>query len=194
MTPHALVLALALPLHVPGDVLLPLHVPGDVPPPLDLRLALAALAGLLAALAAAAAMRLQSYGYVPAYVGAAALWGRTPASVSRSAADATLLATGMLAGLLFEALVVGSERLRTAFGLEVEVVVADLTTVAELVALAAVVGVLYAGFSRAVFPRHGGSAYETRPGTVRRQWAVSAVVYGAGLFVALKVVYNVLPV
>lgn len=173
---------------------LPLHVPGDVPPPLDVRLALATIAGLLAALGAAAAMRLQSYGYVPAYVGAAALWGQSPASVSRSAADAVLLAAGMLAGLCFEALVVGSERLRPALGLDVEVVVAGVTTVAELLALAVVVGGLYAGFSRAVFPRHGGAAYETRPGTVRRQWAVSAVVYGAALFVGLKVVYNVLPV
>lgn len=173
---------------------LPLHVPGEVPPPLDLRLALAALAGLVAALAAAVAMRLQSYGYVPAYVGAAAVWRRSPASVSRSAADAVLLAAGMLAGLCFEALVVASERLRPAVGVDVEVVVAGVTTVAELIALALVIGALYVGFSRGVFPRHGGTAYETRPETVRRQWAVTAVVYGAGLFVGLTVGYNVLPV
>ena len=173
-------------------VWVPLHVPGDIPPPLDIRLALATVAGLLAALGASGAMRLQSYGYVPAYVSAAALWRRPPESVSRSAADATHLAVGMAAGLLFESLVVGYERLRPALGIDVEVVVADVTTVSELLAYALVVAVLYGGFSRAVFPRFGGAAYETRPGTVRRQWAVSAVVYGALLFVAMKVVYSVL--
>ena len=122
------------------------------------------------------------------------VWRQSPASVSRSAADAVLLAAGMLAGLLFEALVVVAERLRPALGLDFEVVVAGVTTVAELLALAVVVGGLYAGFSRGVFPRHGGTAYETRPETVRRQWAVSAVVYGAGLFVGLKAVYTLLPV
>lgn len=175
-------------------VWLPLHVPGDIPPPLDIRLALATVAGLLAALGASGAMRLQSYGYVPAYVAAAALWRRPPESVSRSAADATHLTVGMVAGLLFESLVVGYERLRPALGVDVEVVVAGVTTVSELFVYALVVGVLYAGFSRAVFPRFGGAAYETRPETVRRQWALSAVAYGGFLFVAMKVVYSVLPV
>lgn len=172
----------------------PLHVPGDVPPPLDVRLALATVAGLLAALAASVAMRLQDYGYVPAYVSAAAVWRRPPASVSRSAADATHLAVGMAAGLLFEGLVLGYERLRPALGIDVEVIVASVTTISELIAYGLVVAVLYAGFSHVVFPRYGGTAHETRPGTVRRQWAVSAVVYGAGLFAAMKVVYSVLPV
>lgn len=173
---------------------LPLHVPGDIPPPLDVRLALATVAGLLAALGAGGVMRLQSYGYVPAYVASAALWRRPPETVSRSAADATHLAIGMAAGLLFEGLVVGYERLRPAVGVDVEVVVADVTTVSELSVYALVVGLLYAGFSRAVFPRFGGAAYETRPGTVRRQWALSAVAYGGFLFVAMKAVYTVLPV
>jgi hypothetical protein len=139
-------------------------------------------------------MRLQSYGYVPAYVAAAVLWRRYPESVSRSAADATHLAVGMAAGLLLEGLVIGWERLRPALGVTVEVVVATVTTLSELLAFALVVFVLYVGFSRLVFPRFGGAAYETRPGTVRRQWGVSVLVYGVGLFVALKVVYNVLPV
>lgn len=178
----------------PLSIAAPLHVPGEIPPPLDVRLALATLGGLLAALAAAVAMRLQSYGYVPAYVAAAVAWRRTPESVSRSAADATLLAVGMGAGLLLEVLVVGWEALRPNLGVGIEIVVAGVTTVSELVAFAVVVAVLYVGFSRVVFPRYGGAAFETRPGTVRRQWAVSSLVYGVGLFVALKVVYNVLPV
>ena len=171
----------------------PLHTPGGAPTPPDVRLAVAAIAGLLAALGTAAVMRLQSYGYVPAYVAAGAVWRRPPERVPRSAADAVHLATGIVAGLLFEALVVGWERLRPALGVDVEVVVAGVTTVSELVALAAVVWLLSAGFSRAVFPRYGGVAYETHAATVRRQWTVSAVVYGALLFGAVKAVYEVLP-
>lgn len=177
-----------------ASVAFPLHVPGDVPPPLDIRIALATVAGLLAALGASVAMRLQDYGYVPAYVSAAAIWRRPPESVSRSAADATHLAVGMLAGLFFEALVVGYERLRPALGIDIEVVVASVTTISELVAYVLVIALLYVGFSYGVFPRYGGAAHETRPDTVRRQWAVSAVIYGAGLFAAMKVVYTVLPV
>lgn len=174
--------------------MIPLHVPGEIPPPLDLRLAVAAVVGLLAALAANVAMRLQSYGYVPAYVAAAAAWRRPPERVSRSAADAVHLAVGMVAGLFLEALLVGYERLRPTLGIDVEVVVAQLTTLSELGVFALVVVVLYVGFSRAVFPRFGGTAYETRPGTVRRQWAVSSLVYGAALFAAMKAVYNLLPI
>ena len=170
----------------------PLHVPGGTTP-LDVRLALAAVAGLLAAAGAAVVMRLQSYGYVPAYVAAAAAWRRSPEAVPRSAADAVLLAVGMLAGLCFEVLLVGYERLRPALGIDVEVVVGRVATLSELVALGVVVVALYAGFSRGVFPRWGGAAYETRPGTVRRQWAVSTVVYGALLFGSLTLVYVVLP-
>lgn len=174
--------------------MIPLHVPGDIPPPLDIRLALATIAGLLAALAVRSVMTLQSYGYVPAYVAAAAVWRRPVEEVRRSAADAVHLAAGMGAGLIFEALIVASERLRPALGIRIEVVVAGVTTLAELLALAIVVAFIYGFFSRLVFPRFGGTAYETRPGTVRRQWAVSAIAYAVFLFAALKVVYNVLAV
>jgi len=169
-----------------------LHVGGDVPP-LDLRLALAAVAGLVATLGMTAVMRLQSHGYVPAYVAAAAVWRRPPEQVSRSAADAVHLAAGMAAGVLFEALDAGYERLRSAAGVDVEVVVAGVATLSEVAALAVVVAFLYAFFSSLVFPRFGGAAYETRTGTVRRQWAVSAVAYGVVLFAALQVVYAVVP-
>lgn len=179
-------------LHIPDTMRL-LHLPGDVPPPLDVRLALAMLAGLLAALATSAVMRLLPYGDVPAYVAASVLWRRPPRRVSWSAANAVHLAVGMLAGVLFEALLLGYDRLREPLGIDVEVVVAGVTTLAELAALALVVAFLYVFFSWVVFPRYGGAAYETYPRTIRREWAVSAVAYGGFLLAALKVVYSVLP-
>jgi hypothetical protein len=172
----------------------PLHVPGEIPPPLSIRLAVAMLTGLLATLGMTVVMRLQSYGYVPAYVAAGAVWQRPAEDVSWSAANAVHLAAGMLAGVGFEALLVGYERLRDALGIQTEVVIAEVTTASELTIVAIVVVFLYGFFSWLVFPRFGGAAYETRPETVRRQWALSAVVYGVGLFVAVTVIYRYLPV
>ena len=100
---------------------------------------------------------------------------------------------GLLAGVLFEGLNVGYERAREPLGIGVELRVAGVTSVSEILAVALVVCFLYGFFSWLVFPRFGGNAYETRPGTVRRQWAVSAVVYGAGLLVAVVGIYRVLP-
>ena len=58
---------------------------------------------------------------------------------------------------------------------------------------ATLVAALYGVFSWLVFPRFGGNAYETRPATVRRQWAISAVVYAAGLVVFVGTLYEVRP-
>jgi hypothetical protein len=100
----------------------------------------------------------------------------------------------MLAGVVFEMLLVGYEGLRGAVGIRTEIVIADVTTVSELAIVAVVVVFLYGFFSWLVFPRYGGAAYETRPETVRRQWAVSAVIYGGCLFAAVTAVYRFLPV
>ena len=173
--------------------MIPLHAGGGVALDPSVRLAVAAVAGLGATLVMTVVMWRQSYGYVPAYVAAAALWRDPPSQVPRSAADATHLAAGMAAGVLFETLNVGYERAREPLGIGVELRVAGVTSVSEILAAAVVVCFLYGFFSWLVFPRFGGNAYETRPGTVRRQWAVSAVVYGAGLLVAVVGIYRVLP-
>lgn len=176
--------------------MIPLHATGGhaVAPAYDVRLSVAMVAGLLAVLGSLAVMRLQSYGYVPAYVSAAALWNTEPERISRSGATAVHVASGIIAGLLFEITVIASEQLRGAVGIDTEVLVAGVTSLSEFVVLVALVIALYAVFSWGVFPRYGGAAYETRPDTVRRQWAVSVVVYGLGLFAALTVVHTVLPV
>lgn len=175
---------------------IPLHAVGNdaVAAAYDLRLSVAMLAGLIAVLVTLAVMRLQSYGYIPAYVAAAALWNTEPEEISRSGATAVLLASGILAGLLFELSIVAYEGVRGAVGIDVEVVVAGVTRLSELVVLVALVATLYAGFAWLVFPRYGGAAYETRPDTVRRQFAVAVVVYGLGFFSALTAAHTWLAV
>ncbi|MFQ3318071.1 MAG: hypothetical protein ACI8UR_001943 [Natronomonas sp.] len=172
----------------------PLHgFEGETARTLDFRLSVAMLSGLLATVAMTVVMRLQSYGYVPPYVAAGALWGQSPSDISRTAANAVHFAAGMLAGILFEALVYGAERVREVAGFHAELLIANVTSVAQLLAAAVLVVFLYCFFSWVVFPRFGGSAYETRPETVRRQWAVSAVTYGIAFIAVLELVYSVLP-
>lgn len=173
--------------------LIPLHGAGETTT-LDIRLSVAAVAGLVATLGMTVAMRLQSRGYVPAYVAAAALWRRPPERVSWSAANAVHLVAGMLAGALFEGLVVVGERLRPALGMDVEAAIADLVSVTELLALAIVGVFLYGFFAWLVFPRYGGAAYESGAETVRRQWVVSAVVYVCLLLVTMTVIHQTLSV
>lgn len=174
--------------------MLPVHIPGEIPPPIDVRLAVALLAGLLATLTMSVVMRWQSYGYVPAYVAAGAVFRQPPEEVSWSAANAIHLAAGMLAGLAFESLVIAYEQIREPLGITVEVVIVGVTTLSELLALVVVVAFLYGFFVGVVFPRFGGIAHEVRPAVIRRQWALAVFVYGCGLFAAFKLVYTVLPI
>jgi hypothetical protein len=162
--------------------------------PLDVRLAVAAVAGLLATLGMTVVMRLQTHGDIPTYVAASALWRRPPERVSWSAANAVHLVAGMLAGVLFEALVVGGERLRSVLDITVEFLVLGVVSVLELLALAVVAAFLYGLFAWVVFPRYGGAAYEAGAGTVRRQWALSAAVYVCLLFAAMTAIHQSLPV
>lgn len=172
---------------------LPLHGVADATT-IDVRLAVAAVAGLAATLGMTVVMRLQSHGYVPPYVAASAVWQRPPERVTWSAANAVHLVAGMLAGAAFEALVVAGERLRPTLGITVEVLVAGIVSLLELLALGAVAAFLYGFFAWVVFPRYGDTAYETGAETVRRQWAVSAAVYVCLLFAVLTVVHRTLPV
>lgn len=173
--------------------LVPLHGMADTTP-LDVRLAVAAIAGLVATLGMTVAMRLQSHGYVPAYVAAGAVWRQPPERVSWSAANAVHLVAGMLAGALFEGFVIAAERLRPVLGIDFEIRIAGVITVVELLALAVVALFLYGFFAWVVFPRYGGVAYESLRETVREQWAVSAVVYVGLLFLAVTAVHRTLPV
>lgn len=173
--------------------MIPLHAGHATALAPSTRLAIAAVAGLAATLVMTGAMRAQSYGYVPAYVAAGAVWGRAPNAVGRRAADATLLTAGVLAGLGYGAALIGTERARGSLGVDVEYAIAGLVSVAAVLVGALLVGLLHAVFAWLVFPRFGGNAYATRPSTVRRQWAVSAVVYGLVLVVLVAAMQESLP-
>jgi hypothetical protein len=169
-----------------------LHAEHGTAVPLTTRLAVGAVGGLAATLVATVAMWRQSDGYAPAQVAAGLLWGDPPSEVSRSAAHATHLAAGMAAGVGYEAANVAVSRARDALGVGAEHSIAGVVGVAEVLVGAVLVVALYGVFAWLVFPRFGGNAHETRAATVRRQWAVSAVVYGAALVVFVGTLYDVL--
>lgn len=171
----------------------PMHAAHGTTLPLSTRLAVGALAGLVATLVTTLVMWRQSYGFVPAYVAASVLWRDPPNRVPQSAAQATHLSAGLLAGIGYEAANVGADRARSALGIGAEYTIAGLVTVTEIAVAAVLVVALYGLYSWLVFPRYGGNAYDTRPDTVRRQWAVSATVYGVGLVVVVGTLYEVLP-
>jgi hypothetical protein len=59
-----------------------------------------------------------------------------------------------------------------------------------------VVTFLYVFFARLVFPRFGERLFDDSEvrRTVRRDWLVSAMVYGVSLLVVVPVLYSFLPV
>lgn len=158
--------------------------------PLELRFAVAAVAGLLATLVATAPMSLLSEGYVPPYVVASALFGVAPGRVSRRQADAAHYAAGLLAGLLFELFVLGAESVRDAT-VGVALVVGNALTLADALAALLVVVVLYGIFGYVVFPRYGDRLYddEEHRKRVRSHWLVSANVYGLALLGGVALLY-----
>jgi hypothetical protein len=179
---------------MPTPVAVPSAVPAHaVAAPLELRLAVAAVAGLLATLAMTGAMSLLSEGYVPPYVAASALFDEPPGRVSRRQADAAHYAAGLLAGLLFELLVLGVEAVRDAT-VATALVVGNVLTFSDLLAALLVVGFLYAFFGYVVFPRYGDRLYEDAASRerVRFHWLVSANVYGLALLAGVVLLYAAL--
>jgi hypothetical protein len=171
-----------------------LPVAHTVAQPLTVRFAVAIVAGLGATVVMTVAMDVLPEGYVPPYVAASVLFATAPGVVSKRQADAAHYGAGMLAGVLFEIAVLGLEAVRDAT-LGVQVVVANVLTLSDLVAAVFVVVFLFVFFAYGVFPRHGERLYdheETRR-VVRRDWLVSATVYGVALLVAVLVLYAFLP-
>jgi hypothetical protein len=179
---------------MPTPPLLPPALPAHaVAAPLELRFAVAAVAGLLATAVMTGAMSLLSEGYVPPYVAASALFDEAPGRVSRRQADAAHYAAGLAAGLLFELLVVVVEGVRDAT-VATALVLGNVLTLSDLLAAVLVVGFLYAFFGYVVFPRYGDRLYddEALRARVRFHWLVSANVYGIALLAGVVVLYAAL--
>lgn len=160
------------------------------PTPLPVRFAVAVLAGLGASALMNLPVNLLSYGNVPPRVAAAAFWREPAAEVAASESAAVHYAGGMVAGALFESVVVLTEGTVGA-----SPVLGGLTVV-EVLAAILITAFVFAAFIVVIFPRWGGRLYrdqDTRA-TVTRQWAISAATFGVGLLVLVPVLYAVLQV
>ena len=158
--------------------------------PLPVRFAVAVLAGLGATALMNLPVNLLSYGNVPPRVAAAAIWREPVAEVSASESAAVHYASGMIAGALFESVVILTEGT-----VGTEPVLGGLT-VAEIFAALLVAVFVFALFILIVFPHWGGRLYrdQNSRATVTRQWAVSVATFGVGLLVLVPVLYALLPV
>jgi hypothetical protein len=163
--------------------------------PVEVRLAVAVVAGFAATAIMTIAMGLLPEGDVPPYVAAAALFGRSPRSVSKRQADAAHYAAGMLAGVLYELAVTGADTVQAVGRRLVVLGTPTPLTLSDPFAVLFVVAFLYVFFGYLVFPRFGERLYEEAGlrRTVRRDWLVSATVYGLSLLVVVPVVYAFLP-
>lgn len=148
------------------------HLAHATAPPLPFRLAVALLAGFLAALVMNAPMLAFAEGYAPAHVAASVVWGTTPSKTGLGAAMLVHHVAGILAGLLHLLLALGLEQV-----LPVSTRVAGLPLVPHLVAGALVTAFLYGFFSWLVLPRFGAGVRD-RAATVKGRWAVSALIFG----------------
>jgi hypothetical protein len=94
----------------------------------------------------------------------------------------------------FEVLVIGIETARNVV-FSRQVVFVDVLTLSDLVGGSLVVAFLYGFFAHLVFPRFGDRLYAdtSARALVRRDWLVSAVVYGVALLVAVPVLYAFVP-
>lgn len=147
--------------------------------PLSTRLAVAALAGLLAALVAAVPVILQRQGDVPLRVAAAAVWRRPTGSLDTVSVG---LAVGLLGGFVFELAVLAYEAARP-----VAVIVGNALELSDAVGALAVVLFGYLAAAALLRRERAGGA------EVRGPWLLTATVYGLALLVGVQAVYAVAP-
>ena len=145
--------------------------PGTVPIPWFL--AIAVIAGVVAALVMGWPMSRQPEGFTPAYMAAGVLTRASTQDVRfRTALIAHHLAGG-LAGLLYALVALGVDRVSPGLSPGVGVALH-----AHLLGVIVVVGFIYSFFAHLVLPRAGGRPYEEQATAVRGQWLRSALVYG----------------
>ncbi len=166
--------------------MIPLHAAHASVPPLLARLAIAMVAGFLAAVVMDLPMRRLDEGMVPPYTAASVLFGKPPATVSDIEARSAHYTAGILAGVLFVVLAVAAEAVLPV----VYVLWGGLPLLSHLLAGLGVLAFLYGFFGHIVLPRFGREKRAVAA-TVRRHWAVSATVYVLA-FLVLDVVLTVL--
>jgi len=153
------------------------HVGHTTPVPATVWLAAAVVSGLLAAVLMDVPMARLATGWIPATVATSILQGTVPSEVSRIEAAVLHHAVGPLAAVLYAFVGIGLAAVvppvRTVAGLELA---------AHLLAAGVVTLFVYGLFAWIVLPRYGGEARD-RAAVVRRDWLVSALVFGGALAV-----------
>ena len=137
-----------------------------------------AVAGLVGAFVAALPMRRRPEGWTPGFVAAAVLTRSAPDRVDRRVALAVHYGIGAAAGLSYGLLAGALAGLGGP-------TVAGLPLAGHLLAVVAIVTVIYGLFAFVVLPRAGPSVPGERATAVRGGWLRSALVVGAVLAVAV---------
>lgn len=153
------------------------------PLPWGVTVALGALTGLVAAVVMDWPMSRQPDGFTPAAIAASVVSRQSVEAVSMPELLVVHHATGLLAGVLYGALVVG-----LSAGLPELVRIGGLDLLAHLLAVGVVVGFIYGFFAHVVLPRAGGRNYEEQATAIRGQWLRSSLVFGLTLAVAVPLV------
>lgn len=163
-----------------------LHAQHFGPPPFWTRLLVNVVAGLFATVVMNIPMKGLREGQTPPFVAASAITGDELKDVPSLIASGIHYGAGMLGGVLYTLLVVGFEDVVPPLAF------IDGTGLAlgpHLAAALVVFAFLYGVFAYLVFPRFGQSAYEEgRRQRVRKDWAISAVVYTVALLILVPVV------
>jgi hypothetical protein len=146
--------------------------------PLLAQLAAGALAGLAAAVAMTLPMSRQPEGFTPAYIAASVLRRTTPDEVGFVDANVAHHGAGVLAGVLYAAVLALSSALAPDL-----VRMEGVELVPHLLSVVLIVLFIYAFFAHLVLPRAGGRIYEEQATAVRGQWLRSSLVFGAVLVV-----------
>jgi hypothetical protein len=152
-----------------------LHV-NDVPT-VSGRVAIGAVAGLLATVVMNVPMQRRPEGATPPFVAAGALTGEPLDEVDPKLASGVHYAAGILGGVLFTLLAVGFEAVlpftAALAGVGIRLVPLFLATLFTY-------GFLVAVFAYLVLPRYGKAALD-RADQVRTDWVVSVTVYAVAL-------------
>lgn len=151
------------------------------------RVAVGAVAGLLAATVMNLPMHRLPEGSAPPFVAAGALTGEGPTDVDPVLASGVHYAAGVLAGMGHTLLTLVLEG---AYPFTARIVSTGLLAVPHLLAVLATYAVLVVAFAYLALPLFGGPVRE-RARLVRRDWVLAAAVYALALAVLVPILLAV---
>lgn len=167
----------------------PIHAGGTAQLPINVRLFVAAIAGLGAAAVATTAVDRFDGGNAALTELVAAATGTTSGDVTPPSRTLFVYAIGMILGLVFEGVVVLYEMTGSPAAS-----LAGIVGAAEVSAAAVVAVVTYASTAHAIVPRSRSSeSRDTRGEPLRRAWLALSVTFGLALVVMVPVAFLLVP-